>query len=113
MDYIEKLRAGETVSFRPRGQSMTGRIESGQLCTVVPIDPATLRVGDIVLCRVGRYDYLHLIRAMFFEDADGDGATIHPDSHLRAAFAVNALALLVLGIFGDPLFHWCQAAFAA
>jgi hypothetical protein len=50
--YIEKLRAGERVSFRPRGQSMTGRIESGQLCTVVPVDPATLLVGDIVLCKV-------------------------------------------------------------
>jgi hypothetical protein len=35
---------------------MTGRIESGQLCTVVPIDPAMLRVGDIVLCRVSRSD---------------------------------------------------------
>ena len=43
---------------------MTGRIESGQLCTVVPIDPATLRVGDIVLCRVGPHDYLHLINAI-------------------------------------------------
>jgi hypothetical protein len=43
---------------------MTGRIESGQLCTVVPIDPATLRVGDILLCRVGRNDYLHLINAI-------------------------------------------------
>ena len=43
---------------------MTGRIESGQLCTVVPIDPATLRVGDIVLCRVRRNDYLHLINAI-------------------------------------------------
>lgn len=47
--YIQELRAGETVSFRPRGQSMTGRIESGQLCTVVPINPAVLEVGDIVL----------------------------------------------------------------
>jgi hypothetical protein len=43
---------------------MTGRIESEQLCTVAPIDPATLRVGDIVLCRVGRNDYLHLINAI-------------------------------------------------
>jgi hypothetical protein len=43
---------------------MTGLIESGQLCTVVPIDPATLCVGDIVLCRVGRSDYLHLINAV-------------------------------------------------
>jgi hypothetical protein len=50
--YIQKLRAGEPVSFRPHGQSMTGRIESGQLCTVAPIDPAMLEVGDIVLCKV-------------------------------------------------------------
>jgi hypothetical protein len=47
--YIQRLLAGEAVSFRPHGQSMTGRIESGQLCTVVPIDRAVLEVGDIVL----------------------------------------------------------------
>ena len=49
--YIDKLRRGETVSFRPR-HSMSGRIESGQLCTVVPADPTTLAVGDMVLCKV-------------------------------------------------------------
>ena len=43
---------------------MTGSIEPGQLCTVIPIDPTTLRVGDIVLCRVGRNDYLHLVNAI-------------------------------------------------
>ena len=43
---------------------MTGRIESGQLCTVVPVDPMTLGIGDIVLCRVSKHDYLHLISAI-------------------------------------------------
>lgn len=62
--HIEKLRAGETVSFRPRGNSMTGKIESGQLCTVTPVDPETLKVGDIVLCKVNGQEYLHLIRAI-------------------------------------------------
>ena len=62
--YIEKLRAGETVSFRPHGHSMTGRIESGQLCTVVPLDPATLEVGDIVLCKVAGNEYLHIVKAI-------------------------------------------------
>ena len=55
---------------------MSGRIESGQLCTVVPIDPATLRVGDIVLCRVGRNHYLHLVNAidgMRFQIANNRG----------------------------------------
>jgi hypothetical protein len=62
--YIERLRKGETVSFRPRGNSMSGKIESGQLCTVAPVDPAALLVGDIVLCKVNGRQYLHLIRAV-------------------------------------------------
>jgi hypothetical protein len=62
--YIAKLKAGETVSFRPRGASMAGKIESGQLCTMAPVDPAALQVGDIVLCKVGGAEYLHLIKAV-------------------------------------------------
>lgn len=62
--HIEKLREGETVSFRPRGNSMKGKIESGDLCTVIPADPATLQVGDIVLCKVKGAEYLHLIKAI-------------------------------------------------
>ena len=62
--YIEKLCAGETVSFRPHGHSMTGRIESGQLCTVVRFDPAMLEVGDIVLCKVAGNEYLHIVKAI-------------------------------------------------
>jgi hypothetical protein len=62
--YIQKLRAGEAVSFRPHGQSMTGRIESGRLCTVTPVDPGALEVGDIVLCKVARNEYLHIVKAI-------------------------------------------------
>jgi hypothetical protein len=29
--YIEELKAGKTIQFRPRGNSMTGRISSGDL----------------------------------------------------------------------------------
>jgi len=62
--YIEKLMLGETVQFRPRGNSMSGKIESGQLVTVVPLGDATLRIGDIVLCRVNGAQYLHLVKAI-------------------------------------------------
>src|SRR5947209_18234131 len=62
--YIVSLQNGETVQFRPRGNSMTGKIESGQLCTVEPVDPASLKVGDIVLCKVRGREYLHIVKAV-------------------------------------------------
>ena len=64
--HIERLSRGETVSFRPRGNSMAGKIESGQLCTVAPVADAAaeVAVGDIVLCRVRGAEYLHLIKAV-------------------------------------------------
>ncbi|HSY22887.1 MAG TPA: hypothetical protein VK841_12265 [Polyangiaceae bacterium] len=63
--HIAKLRDGQTVQFRPRGGSMTGKIESGQLCTVVPVtDVLILKVGDIVLCKVHGAEYLHLVKAI-------------------------------------------------
>ena len=62
--YIERLKAGETVSFRPRGHSMQGRIESGQLCTVAPVDADAVAVDDIVLCRVRGAEYLHIVKAI-------------------------------------------------
>ncbi len=43
---------------------MTGKIESGQLCTVEPVDQTSLRVGDIVLCKVRGREYLHLVKAI-------------------------------------------------
>ena len=62
--HIARLQRGETVQFRPRGNSMVGKISSGQLCTVVPLGERALTVGDIVLCRVKGNQYLHLIKAI-------------------------------------------------
>jgi hypothetical protein len=62
-EYIQRLQSGETVQFRPRGHSMRGKVESGQLCTVVPVTDA-IAVGDIVLCKVNGRQYLHLVKAV-------------------------------------------------
>jgi hypothetical protein len=63
--HITRLANGETVQFRPRGNSMVGKIASGQLCTVAPLaTDHVLEVGDIVLCRVKGNQYLHLVKAM-------------------------------------------------
>lgn len=65
--HINKLQAGETVQFRPRGHSMTGIINSGQLVTVAPIANYLPLVGDeidIVLCKVNGRQYLHKLKAI-------------------------------------------------
>jgi phage repressor protein C with HTH and peptisase S24 domain len=61
---LPMLAAGETVQTRPRGNSMTPRIKSGELCTIAPI-PAEWNPtnGDIVLCKVRGSYYLHIISA--------------------------------------------------
>lgn len=41
---------------------MMPRIRSGQLCTVAPIAATALVVNDVVLCRVGAREYLHIVK---------------------------------------------------
>jgi hypothetical protein len=62
--HIADLLVSKTIKFRPHGNSMTGKIESGNLCTVEPLKDTVLQVGDIVLCKVGGNQYLHLISAI-------------------------------------------------
>lgn len=62
--HIARLAQGETVQFRPRGHSMTGKVDDGQLCTVAPLGESVLAAGAIVLCRVKGTLYLHLVKAV-------------------------------------------------
>jgi hypothetical protein len=70
--HITLLKVGKTVSFRPKGNSMLPRIKSGQLVTVQPVFQDALsqiredcpKPGDIVLCEVGRAQYLHFVTAV-------------------------------------------------
>ena len=62
--YIEALSRGEKIVFRPRGHSMSGKIENGQLVTIEPLHAQTIKVGEIVLCKVNGIQYLHLIKAI-------------------------------------------------
>ena len=61
---IDALKKGQTVKIKPRGHSMTGKVNDGDIVTLEPCDPAKLAVGDIVLVHVNGYDYLHLIKAI-------------------------------------------------
>jgi hypothetical protein len=59
-----RVAAGETVDFRPTGDSMVPLIRSRQQVRVAPVHPARLAVGDIVLARVAGTVYLHLVSAV-------------------------------------------------
>jgi len=59
---VEKLGNGEEIKFRPRGNSMKPKINSGDLITVTP-EIGELSVGDIVFCKVKGNHYVHLIKA--------------------------------------------------
>jgi len=62
---IEKLSLGETIEFRPRGNSMTPIVNSNDLVVVSPITEETiLEQGDVVLCKVKGRHFLHIISAV-------------------------------------------------
>jgi hypothetical protein len=53
MDAIAaRVAGGETVEFRPAGNSMVPLIQSRQNVRVEPVDATKVEVGDIVLVRV-------------------------------------------------------------
>jgi translation initiation factor IF-1 len=62
-EIADRLEAGEVVKTRLPGNSMSGRIESGDLVTIEPVSIDLCKVGDAVYCKVnGRY-MLHLVKA--------------------------------------------------
>jgi NADH-quinone oxidoreductase subunit N len=72
-----------------------------------------LAIWAVVCAVIGAFYYLKLIRTMFFEKPDSDSVQVNADNHLRAAFAINAAALLVLGVFSNGILAWCIKAFPA
>lgn len=64
-EMARRASEGQTVNFRPRGNSMRPIVSSGDLVTVAPLaDPSLLEVGDVVLVRVAGTTYLHLVSAV-------------------------------------------------
>jgi phage repressor protein C with HTH and peptisase S24 domain len=60
--HIENLKKGEVVSFRPKGNSMQPKIESGDLVTISP-EISDVSEGDAVFCKVKGIYYVHLVKA--------------------------------------------------
>lgn len=61
---IKALAEGKTHQMRPRGNSMKGKVNDGNLVTLEPVGDRILKQDDVVLVRVKGKDYLHLIKAV-------------------------------------------------
>src|SRR5690349_11273311 len=63
-DAATALVEGREVTVRPRGGSMRGRVEDGQEVTLAPVDPESVRAGDVVFVRWKGGYLLHLVKAV-------------------------------------------------
>lgn len=72
-----------------------------------------LAIVGIVFAVIGAFYYLRVIKVMYFDEPAGTPLQPRADTPLRAVFAVNALALLGLGLSWSPIMAWCQQAFTA
>ena len=71
-----------------------------------------LAIVGIVFAIVGLYYYLHVIKVMYFDKpVEGSVLTVQQDKPLRVMLSLNALSLLVLGMYWGPLLGWCRSAF--
>ncbi|MGV8923261.1 MAG: NADH-quinone oxidoreductase subunit NuoN [Thermomonas sp.] len=71
-----------------------------------------LAIVGIVCAVIGAFYYLRVMKVMYFDEPSGEPMQRRKDPALRVVFGVNALSLLVLGVFWNPLMAWCQQAFA-
>ena len=61
-DTLKELAEGHPAQVRPFGGSMRGRIESGQLVTIAPVEPEEVQVEDVVFVQWRDNYLLHLVK---------------------------------------------------
>lgn len=80
-EHIRMLQNGDIIQFRPRGNSMSGKIEANQLVTLRPCrGRGDVAVGNAVLCKVDGKVWLHLVSAI---GADGRFQISNASGHVN------------------------------
>jgi len=81
------------------------------LAALVGADQTTLAVIGVLFSVIGAFYYLRVIRLMYF-DAATDHTALEAGMDVRVLLSLNALAMLLLGIYANPLLQLCAAAMA-
>ena len=75
-------------------------------------DMLWLAIVGIVFAIIGLYYYLYVVKVMYFDKpVEGSVLQVQSDRPLRVVLSLNALSLLVLGLYWGPLLGWCRRAF--
>jgi NADH-quinone oxidoreductase subunit N len=79
------------------------------LAALVDANQTWLAIVAVLFSVVGAFYYLRVIRLMYFDEPE-DTCSLDAALDMRVLLSVNALALLLLGIYANPLMELCAAA---
>jgi NADH-quinone oxidoreductase subunit N len=72
-----------------------------------------LAIVGAVFAIIGLYYYLRVVKVMYFDKpVEGSELRLQSDGSVRLVLSLNALGLLVIGLYWGPLIAWCRSAFA-
>jgi hypothetical protein len=61
---LDKLKNGESITYKEFGNSMLPTLKSGVMVTVSPCCISDVKIGDVVFCKVRGAFYLHYVKAL-------------------------------------------------
>ena len=76
---------------------------------VIAVDFIWLAVVAVMFSVVGLFYYLRIVKLMYFDEPGEPALAVA--NPLRLVISVNALSVLVVGLFPGALLGWCLAAF--
>ena len=79
------------------------------LAALINADLAWLAVVAVLFSVIGAFYYLRVIRLMYFDKAE-ETLPIEAGFDMRLLLSINALGVLALGVFANPLLALCAAA---
>ncbi|WP_156792784.1 hypothetical protein [Rickettsiella massiliensis] len=65
----------------------------------------------VIFAIIGSYYYLNVVKVMYFEEPEPTLMTIHVTKDAYLALSINAILLLVLGLFPSQLIWLTKATF--
>jgi len=79
------------------------------LAALVGSNATWLAVVAVLLSVVGAFYYLRVIKLMYFDKPE-DSLPLEAGTDVRFLVSLNAIAMLLLGVFANPLLELCAAA---